>query len=93
MKKEHIGSNFDDFLKEEGIFEEVQEIAIKKVFAYRVKEEMKKNKITQEEMAKRMNTKRPTVIRALNPANTSITLKTMERIARALGKKLEISLC
>lgn len=93
MKKEYIGSNFDDFLKEEGIFEEVQEIAIKKVFAYKVKAEMKKNKITQEEMAKRMNTKRPTVMRALNPENTSITLKTMERIARALGKKLEISLC
>ena len=93
MKQEHIGSNFDDFLREEGIFTEVEEIAIKKVFAYKVKAEMKKNKITQEEMAKRMHTKRPTVARALNPANTAITLKTMEKIARALNKKLEISLC
>jgi antitoxin HicB len=92
MKQEHIGSSFDDFLNEEGIFSEVEEIAIKKVFALKVKAEMRKNKITQEEMAKRMNTKRPTVVRALNPENTSITLKTMEKIARALGKKLEISL-
>jgi len=92
MEQKHIGSDFDDFLMEEGLLEKAEAIAVKKLFAYQVKEEMRKNKITQQQMAEKMKTKRPTIVRALNPENTSITLKTMEKIAQALGKKLQISL-
>ena len=92
MNKKHIGSNFDDFLKEEKIYEQVQAAAIKKVIAYQIAEEMKKKNLTKTEMASRMKTSRAALERLLDPENASITLITLERAASALGKKLTVQL-
>jgi len=92
MNKKHIRSNFDDFLKEEKIYEQVQATAIKRVIAYQIAEEMKKKNLTKTEMASRMKTSRAALERLLDPENASITLITLERAASALGKKLKIQL-
>ncbi len=92
MNKKHIGSNFDDFLKEEKIYEQVQAAAVKRVIAYQIAEEMKKKNLTKTEMASRMKTSRAALERLLDPENASITLITLERAASALGKKLTVQL-
>ena len=92
MKNKNIGSNFDDFLREEGIYEEVTAAAIKRVIAFQIMEEMKRRKLTKTEMASRMNTSRAALDRLLDPTNTSVTLSTLERAATALGKTLKVEL-
>ncbi len=92
MNKKHIGSNFDDFLKEENLYEQVQAATIKRVIAYQIAEEMKKKNLTKTEMASRMKTSRAALERLLDPENASITLITLERAASALGKKLTVQL-
>lgn len=92
MNKKHIGSNFDDFLKEEEIYEQVQAAAIKRVVAYQIAEAMKKKKLTKTAMASRMKTSRAALDRLLDPENASITLFTLERAASALGKTLKVEL-
>ena len=92
MNKKRVGSDFDDFLKEEGIYEEVQAVAIKRVIAYQIAEEMKKKKLSKTEMASRMKTSRAALERLLDPENASITLITLERAASAVGKKLKVQL-
>lgn len=92
MNKKHIGSKFDDFLAEENLLEQVQVAAIKRVIAYQIAEEMKRNKLTKTEMANRMKTSRAALERLLDPDNTSITLITLERAASVLGKKLKVEL-
>jgi DNA-binding Xre family transcriptional regulator len=92
MNKKHIGSNFDDFLKEEKTYEQTQAAAIKRVVAYQIAEEMKKKKLTKTEMANRMKTSRAALERLLDPENASITLITLERAASVLGKKLSVQL-
>ena len=88
----NIGSNFDDFLKEENIFDEAEAIAIKRLLAHQVQEELKKKHLTKLKMAKQMHTSRSSLDRLLDPTNTSITLKTLVKIAHALGGKIELSL-
>jgi antitoxin HicB len=92
MNKKHMGSKFDDFLDEENLLEQVQAAAIKRVIAYQIAEEMKRNKLTKTEMANRMKTSRAALERLLDPDNTSITLITLERAAAVLGKKLKVEL-
>jgi antitoxin HicB len=92
MNKKHIGTNFDDFLKEENLYEQVQATAIKRIIAYQIAEEMKKKNLTKTEMASRMKTSRAALERLLDPENASITLSTLERAASALGKKLTVQL-
>ena len=88
----HIGSNFDDFLAEEGILAEVEATAIKRVLAFQLAREMKRAKLTRTELASRMKTSRASVNRLLDPHNVSVTLQTMERAALAIGKKLRVEL-
>lgn len=85
-------SDFDEFLKEEDIFEEVNNNAIKKVIAYQIAQEMKQQNITQTELAKMMNTRRTVIRKLLNPENNSLTLQSLQSIANALGKRLSINL-
>lgn len=92
MKKKNIGSNFDDFLEEEGILEEVQETAIKRVLAYQLQEEMKKNNLSKAAMAKKMKTSRSSLDRLLDPDNGSSTLRTMAKAAHVVGRKLVFQL-
>lgn len=90
-KNKHIGSNFDDFLQEEGMLEEIEEIAAKRVFVFQVEKEMKKQGINKVDLAERMETSRSAVDRILNPETPS-TLRSFAKAARALGRNLKISL-
>ena len=92
MKDEHIGSNFDDFLSEEGLLAEAGSVAVKRVLAYQVEQMMKEQNLSKTEMSRRMNTSRAALDRLLDPANPSVTLQTLERAAHALGRRLQISL-
>ncbi len=89
--KKNIGSSFDTFLKEEGLLEQVESIAAKRVFVFQLEMEMQKQKIDKAELADRMETSRSAVERALDPEFPS-TLKTFVKVARALGKHIKISL-
>ena len=92
MDKTYIGSDFDDFLQEEGILEQTERVAIKRVLAMRVTELMQQNGISKTEMARRMKTSRAALDRLLDPENESVTLQTMDRAAHALGKQLHLVL-
>jgi len=92
VKNKHIGGNFDDFLREEGMLEEVEAAALKKIVAWQLEEALKKNSVTKTEMAKRMKTSRATVDRLLDATNPSVTLITLQKAARVLGRKLKIEL-
>ena len=88
---EYIGSDFDDFLSEEGILQEVEAAAIKKVVACLVKQGMDEARLTKVEMARRMGTSRVQLDRLLNPDNPAVTLTTLVKAANAVGKKISIS--
>jgi antitoxin HicB len=91
-KNPHAGSDFDDFLKEEGIFDEVEARALKRALALSVQDLMAKKKLTKTSMAVRMSTSRAAVNRLLDSINTSVTLGTLNKAAKALGKKVRIEL-
>jgi antitoxin HicB len=88
----HRGSSFADFLKEDGIYEEVTATAMKRVLAWQIAQAMKKQRVTKSAMAKRMRTSRAALDRLLDAENTSVTLQTMGRAAAVLGKELSITL-
>ena len=92
MKKERLGSEFDDFLREEHFFEAAEATAAKRVIAFQIEKEMRRGRLTKSEMASRMKTSRPALERLLDPANPSVTLSALERAAAALGKKLKVEL-
>ena len=92
MKEKHIGTDFDEFLSEEGLLAEVEATAVKRVIAYQLTRFMEDNELSKTAMARRMQTSRSALDRLLDPTNPSVTLQTMDRAARALGKKLRIEL-
>jgi antitoxin HicB len=88
----HIGSSFDDFLDEENLLAEANEIAIKRVIAWQLQQEIESKHMSKTDIAKAMGTSRSAVDRLLDPNNTSVTLNTLSKAARILGKKIEIDL-
>ena len=88
----HIGSSLDELLEEDGILAEVNAIAIKRVLAWQVSEAMSHQGLNKSQMAEQMVTSRTSLDRLLDPENTSVTLKTLERAATVLGKRLQIAL-
>ena len=88
----HIGSDFDQFLEEEGILQEVEIVAAKRVIAWQIAELMDKERISKTAMAARMGTSRAVLDRLLDPENTGVTLKTLGKAAAVLGRKINISL-
>ena len=91
-KKTHVGSSLNDFLKEEGILEEARATALKEALAWQVQNAMKRKKINKVEMARRMKTSRAALDRLLDPAYSSVTLHTLCKAARAVGRDLRIEL-
>lgn len=89
---DHTGSSFDSFLQEEGILEEVQALAIKRVIAWQLAEAMKLGGISKKEMAQRMGTSRSQLDRLLDPENSAVHLQTIARAARAVGKRLKLEM-
>ena len=92
MNEETIGSNFDDFLTEEGLLEEAEAVAVKRVLAFQIKELMESQDLSKAEMARRMQTSRAALERLLDPENRSVTLNTLDKAARSLGKRLQLVL-
>lgn len=88
---EHRGSNFDEFLKEEGLYEVTQAAAVKRVIADLLEEGMNRESLSKPMMAKRMGTSRSQLDRVLDPANTTIQLDTLIKAARAVGRELRIA--
>ena len=87
-----IGSSLDELLEEEGILTEVSAIAIKRVLAWQVAQEMSNLGLSKSQMAVQMRTSRTSLDRLLDPENTAVTLKTLERAATVLGKRIQIEL-
>ena len=92
MNEDFIGSDFDDFLTEEGLLEGTEAIAVKRVLAFQIKEMMEAQNLSKAEIARRMHTSRAALERLLDPENRSVTLNTMDKAARSLGKRLQLVL-
>ncbi len=86
----HTGSNFDDFLEEENILEEVSAKAHKRLLALQLSDIMQEKKITKTNLASKLKTSRSQLDRILGPDNSSITIEVLERVAHAVGKRLHI---
>lgn len=89
-KNKHFGSNFDDFLKEEGLFDDASAIAVKRVIAWQIDKAMKAKGVNKSTLAKRMQTSRTVVDRILDATDTGLTLDTMTRAATALGFRVKV---
>ena len=92
MKNQNIGSDFDDFLKEDDMLEEATAVAVKRVIAWQIEQEMAAQKITKTAMAKKMHTSRAALNRLLDKNDTSLTLTTLAGAAAALGRRIKLEL-
>ena len=92
MTNKHIGSSFDEFLKEEKVLMESEALALKRVISFELENAIKEKKITKAETARRMHTSRMAFDRLLDPNNTSVTLKSLEKAAIVLGKRIHLEL-
>jgi len=91
-RKGHIGSSFEDYLKEQGTMEETKAIAVKRVLAWQLGQAMVEQQLSKNQMAKAMRTSRSQLDRILDPDNESIQLSTLINAARVLGRELRIEL-
>jgi antitoxin HicB len=92
MKKQNIGSSFDSWLREEGIYEDVTAGAIKRILARQVEVAMKEKHLSKAEMARRMQTSRAALDRLLDPDYDAVTLSTLRKAANAVGRELRVEL-
>ncbi len=92
MKSKHIGSSFDDFLAEEALLEEATAVAVKRVIAWQIEQEMAAQSLTKTSMARKMHTSRAALNRLLDASDTSLTLTTLASAAAVLGKKIKVEL-
>ena len=86
----HTGSNFDDLLQQENLFEEVHAKALKRALAEQIEDGMESADLAKMAMAEKMATSRSQLDRVLDPDNVSIQLDTLIKAARAVGKVVEI---
>ena len=92
MHQKHLGSSFEDFLREEGSLEETTNRAIKRVLARQLRQLMVEQGLSKSEMARRMRTSRPALERLLDPDNDAVTLNTLQKAAKAVGRELRLEL-
>ena len=92
MNEKHIGSNFDDYLAEEGLLAQTEAIAVKRIIALQIRQYMEQQRLSKTAMAQRMQTSRASLDRLLDPDNQSVTLQTLDKAAQALGKRVQIAL-
>ena len=92
LNEKHIGSDFEDYLAEQGVLEETTAVAVKRVLAFQIARAMKEQNLSKAAMARRMHTSRSALNRLLDPSFPSVTLLTLERAAPALDKKLHIEI-
>jgi hypothetical protein len=92
MNAKHIGSNFDDFLQQEGLLAECEAGALKRVVAWQIEREMKRRRITRAKLASRMKTSRNVLNRLFSENDSAVSLQLLEQAALALGRKLKVEL-
>jgi len=90
--RHHVGSSLESFLSEEGRLEEATKVAVKRVLAWQIDRAMTAQHLSKAEMARRMRTSRAQLERLLDPEYTAVTLRTMQRAAAVLGKRLRLDL-
>ena len=91
-RNKHRGSSVRDFLKQDGILEDVQAAALKRALALKVADLMEQRNFNKTALAAEMRTSRAAINRILDPENTSVTLTTLNKVAQSLGRKLKIEL-
>jgi antitoxin HicB len=92
MKKKNVGSTFDSWLREEGLYEEVSATAVKRVVARQLESAMEEKRMTKAQMARRMHTSRAQLNRLLDPDNEAVTLGTLRKAAAVVGRELRLEL-
>lgn len=92
MKNKHIGSSLNEFLVKEDLLIESELVAIKRLLAWQVEKAMHDKAMSKTEMAREMGTSRGALARLLNPENISVTLHTLGKAARVVGKKLHVAI-
>jgi len=91
-KQSPLGSSFDSFLQDDGLYEEATLAATKRVLAMQIAREMETQNLSKTKMAERMHTSRSALARLLDPDNESVTLQTLDRAARSLGRRIAVAL-
>jgi antitoxin HicB len=91
-KHPNRGSSLEDLLRDEGRLEAAQAVAAKRVIAWQLRQEMEKRKLTKTAMAKMMNTSRNQLDRVLSPEDGNVTLETLQKAAKAVGRELRLEL-
>ena len=92
IERGKVGASFEDFLKEQGTYEETSERAVKRVLAFQLAKEMKDKGITKVKMAEMLDTSRSQLNRLLDPDAENVTLKSLANVARQLGRTLHLEL-
>lgn len=91
-EKGSIGQSFDDFLTEQGRYEESTNRAVKRVIAFQLAAAMEKQRLTKSALARKLKTSRAQLDRLLDPENTGVTLEALARAAQAVGRQLQLVL-
>lgn len=92
VKSKNIGSSLEDFLRDEGTYEETTARAVKRVLAWQLQEAMKEQGLSKNQMAKRMKTSRSQLDRILDPDIEKLRLDTIFKAAHVLGREVRIEL-
>ena len=92
VEKGRLGQSFESFLQEQGMHGDASAVAAKRVIAWQLRRMMEEEGISKVEMARRLETSRAQLDRLLDPENESVTLGTLSRAARAVGRKLRLEL-
>ncbi len=88
----HIGGSLDEVLIADNALAEANGLAIKRVLAWQLEQEMQRRNITKAEMARQMGTSRAALERLFDASNISITLTTLGRAAAVLGKQIHFKM-
>jgi DNA-binding Xre family transcriptional regulator len=92
MNKDHSGSDFDNFLRQDGLLAECEAGALKRVVAWQIEREMRRRRISRAKLASRMKTSKSTLDRLFAADHSPVTLQLLEQAALALGRKLKVEL-
>jgi len=92
IERGKVGSSFEDFLKEQGTYEETTDRAVKRVLAFQLAEEMKAKGITKVKMAEMLDTSRSQLNRLLDPMADNVTLSSLSKVARLMGRSIHLEL-